>query len=324
MQHAQETLKSQFTSYWIYLVMVEACRHRLFDRLVHGPQTASQLCAALDWQEATGTALLDALVEDACLQRQGQGYALADKGWLLTEGHPQSLRQACLLWAQEQWQAWTDLAYTLRTGQSAFERRYGQGFFDYLSQHPDKAENYHRAMHEYAREDYTYLPKVYNFGVYKNLADLGGGRGALSGFLAAAYPQLPVLLVDLPKVIALGQVVQWPNLKPLAANFFEPLPFQVEALILARILHDWPDEACLLILRHCHGALGGRGHLFVIENVQDRVATPLLSLHMQVVCRSYERSRAEYDALLAQAGFAPLDQRPLGNLQTVLRYVRVD
>lgn len=323
MQHAQESLKRQFTSYWIYLVMVEACRHRLFDRLVDGPQTAKQLCTALQWHEPTGTALLDALVEDACLQRQGEGYALADKGWLLTEGHPQSLRQACLLWAQEQWQAWTDLAYTLRTGQSAFERRYGLGFFDYLRQQPDKAENYHLAMAEYAREDYLNLPSLYDFSQYASLADLGGGRGALAAFLAEAYPQLPILLVDLPEVIALGQVARRSNVQPLAANFFEPLPFQVEAIILARVLHDWPDEACLGLLRHCHGALGGRGHLLVIENVQDRVATPLLSLHMQVVCRSYERSQAQYDALLAQAGFRLLDQRVLGGLQTVLRYVRV-
>ncbi len=81
----------------------------------------------------------------------------------------------------------------------------------------------------------------------------------------------------------------------------------------SNVLHDWGDADATSILRTVHRAMRPQAHLLIVENVLDapgRTAKQqrdvhLVDLHMLVMFGARERTKAEYDAVLVDAGFAP-------------------
>jgi len=71
--------------------------------------------------------------------------------------------------------------------------------------------------------------------------------------------------------------------------------------------HDWPDEACSVILGCCREALPPGGRLLVVEMVVPPgnafSVAKLLDMEMMVVTGGRERTEEEYRSLLEAAGF---------------------
>jgi O-methyltransferase domain len=89
-----------------------------------------------------------------------------------------------------------------------------------------------------------------------------------------------------------------------------PYPSGADIITLGWILHDWNDDSCRTILRHCFAALPSAGALLVVEKVlnDDYSASPLttaIDLYMLVICEPGARVRteAEYRTLLEETGF---------------------
>jgi hypothetical protein len=86
-----------------------------------------------------------------------------------------------------------------------------------------------------------------------------------------------------------------------------------DAYVLAQVLHDWPDEACLRLLRACRRAAGERSVLLVLEQLVPDGAEPspvkLLDLNMLILLGGRERTRREYETLFAAAGWKLTDVR---------------
>jgi hypothetical protein len=91
-----------------------------------------------------------------------------------------------------------------------------------------------------------------------------------------------------------------------AGNFFEGIPSAGDAYLLSHIIHDWSEDQCLTILRHCRAAMRPTSRLLLIEMVLPPGDTPhpgkLLDLMMLVGPGGQERTEQEYAELLARAG----------------------
>lgn len=62
-------------------------------------------------------------------------------------------------------------------------------------------------------------------------------------------------------------------------DFFHSVVSGGDAYVLAQILHDWPDEECVGILRKCADAMEYGARLWVIEQVvQDDLASTSLGV----------------------------------------------
>ena len=325
MKQAKTELKQIFTQYWQGLALNAACKLELFDKIQQGQNQSQTLVQNNGWSVQGLENLLQFLENQAYLKRNAQGQIqVLEKGLLLCKSNPQGLYYACLNWAAEHLLAWQELSYSIETGKSSFEKLYQQNFFDYLDQNPQKQDHYHRAMAEYARDDYQNLGQILDFSQAQSLMDLGGGYGMALKSIKKTYPKLKCYLFDLPKVIAQIPPQDQASFEVIQGDFLKHIPALAQNLLLSRILHDWPDEQAQIILEHCHQALPQGGKLYLIENCSDQIDNDLslLSLNMLCLCQSYERSSQAYENLAHQAGFKLEGSKKINDLQTALIFVK--
>ncbi|MFQ5913500.1 MAG: methyltransferase [Nitrospinota bacterium] len=77
--------------------------------------------------------------------------------------------------------------------------------------------------------------------------------------------------------------------------------------ILKDIIHDWDEGATVGILKNCRRAMPKNGKLLLVERVippgNDPSPGKLIDIVMLVITGGFERTEAEYGALLNAAGF---------------------
>jgi hypothetical protein len=218
------------------------------------------------------------------------------------------------VYTSEPWMrgAWAHLEHGLRTGDVPFREANAAPFFEYLDHHPEARRVFDSVMATYQVQRLTTLAEAYDWGRFGHLVDVGGGHGILLFSLVRAYPKLTGTVFDLPHIVAVTERHSgWEGLtdrvKAVAGNFFNDVPPAGDALILSRILHDWPDEACARILRGCRAAMTPAAELLILERVIEpgsgQRADKEADVHMHVVLGGRERTRAEFAQLLMAAGF---------------------
>ena len=67
---------------------------------------------------------------------------------------------------------------------------------------------------------------------------------------------------------------------------------KADAVVMARVLHDWDDSKAIQLLRHAHSALPKGGKLFVVEMLlsEDSMMGSLCDLHLLMVTGGAERT----------------------------------
>ncbi|KAK0234213.1 S-adenosyl-L-methionine-dependent methyltransferase [Armillaria fumosa] len=172
--------------------------------------------------------------------------------------------------------------------------------------------------------------------------DVGGGTGVTSIQLANKYPNLRIVLQDLPAPIELAKNEIWPKSCPAAIEDgrieFKAFDFLVESpvkgcdvYLLKNVLHNWPDKECKRILRGVGNVMSTESRLLICDYIiqhatRDKTALksigaipapePLLpnygsgrmtqyniDVEMMCVCNSQERSLDHFVRLGKEAGW---------------------
>jgi hypothetical protein len=195
--------------------------------------------------------------------------------------------------------------------------------FDWLRDRPERLQNYQAAMATYARHDYQSLADSVDFSVHDTVLDVGGGAGELAFALLRAHPGLTATVMDRPEVVstAVAPADIAERCRFAGCDFFGSWPVKSDAVVLARVLHDWADDDALRILRRAREAMPVGGSLYVAEMVLDDSsgAGGLLDLNMLVVTRGAERTEGQFSDLLAATGFELLDVAPTGSVSSIIR-----
>ena len=271
-----------------------------------------------------GARLLRALVELELVVRDGTGvYYPTDRGSLLTKKHPLSLADAARHWGKESYQVWAGVTQSLQTGESAFERLHGANFFDWIQDKPVNLQAYHTAMSSYARHDYRDLAKSVDFGAHDRILDAGGGTGELAFALLRSYPGLVATVMDRAEVIesAIPPDDLEGRCRFVTGDLFGEWPVKSDAVVLARVLHDWQDRDALRILRRAREAMSRESMIYVVEMVLDDEpgGGGLLDLNMLVMTQGAERTIEQFGNLLSQAGFCLIDVIETKSVSSVIR-----
>lgn len=120
----------------------------------------------------------------------------------------------------ESWHCWSALDDSLGTGMPAFEQVYGTDFFSYLSQHPQKNDNWNRWNSVTAQEGFDGVVENLPLRNGESVCDIGGGQGELLHYILDEFPDCSATLLERPGVeIEEGAAFDW-----LAGDMFTGVP----------------------------------------------------------------------------------------------------
>jgi O-methyltransferase domain len=152
---------------------------------------------------------------------------------------------------------------------------------------------------------------AYAFDGIRSIVDVGGGHGFLLATILARNPQMRGTLYDAPHVV---EGARNGPLRPLtdrcnfaSGDMFSSMPAGADAYIMKHIIHDWPDDLCLKILKACRKNVNAGGKLLVVDNViqpgNDFSPGKFLDLQMLIFPGGRERTEKEFRELFAAAGW---------------------
>lgn len=312
-------LKSLFTQHWIYLAVRTGCKLGVFDAVEGGASTLIELQSKLECNPKALKELISALTHHGFLKNNAGQLSLTELSEPLCESHPKSLKYACLLWGGEHMDVWQNLEETIKTGTPVFQTLFGSSFFNYLDENEPESIEYHKAMYEYARDDYFGIEEVIDLSKSSKCADIGGANGALVHQLSKRYADVQFSIFD--RQDRRNTVAQ--KFEFISGDFFTQIPTLGDAYLLSRVLHDWDDDHAKQILSNCFDSLPNGGVIYIIENDLNRLGDGghLLSLNMLAVCQSFERTESEYEALLYNAGFR-LEEHKNHNSLSIIKAIK--
>jgi hypothetical protein len=208
----------------------------------------------------------------------------------------------------EAYLAFEQLLHSVRTGKPAFDKVFGSPRFDWLSQHPDQAALFQRAMVAVGQGDNEAVAEAYDFSPFTRSVDIGGGHGQLLSAILARNPHLSGVLFDLPSGVAAAQQGaggDLPRTEFIAGDFFESVPVG-DVYVIKKVVHDWDDERAAAILRNCRKAMLPNGKVLVAETLVPPGDEPAHIKHIDVVMLAVtgglERTEAQYASLFDAAG----------------------
>lgn len=156
--------------------------------------------------------------------------------------------------------------------------------------------------------------RALDFSKVKTMLDVGGGSGAFLEQVGLSYPEMNLIVFDLPKVA--------PNATPrferagmaeraqISVGSFvdDPIPQGADAISLIRVLYDHSDETVSALLAKCWDALPEGGQLFISEPMlggdrPERAGDVYFALYTLAMQTGRTRSVAEISALCVTAGF---------------------
>lgn len=291
-----------------------AAKLNIADALADGPQRSHDLARLRAADPDRLWRVLRGLAAEGVLDELPDGrFALNAEGARLRSDAPGSLRGMVIARGDLYYTAAAGLVDSIRHGGVPFERAYGGGFFDHLRRHPESGTAFQASMADRVRAEAREVVTACDFTGFERLVDVGGGQGVMMAEILTAAPRLRGILFDMTPVVErarerLTATALSGRCEFVAGDFFESVPAGGDAYLLSRVIHDWDDESATRILRRCRAAMRPGGVLLLVEVVLpayavDEPAAIRMDLHMLTLLPGRERSAAEYERLLAAAGF---------------------
>jgi hypothetical protein len=189
--------------------------------------------------------------------------------------------------------------------------------WSYRAQRPEELAIFDGAMTSMSGVVDAAVIDAYDFGRFREVVDVAGGRGAMLAAILARHDTVRGVLFDQPDVVAnAGALLDrfGDRYRTIGGSFFERVPDGADAYLLKSILHDWEDDGCIAILRVIREAMPEHGLVLVLERdlggANENAPAKLSDLNMLVNPGGRERSEDEYAALFVAAGLRYVGATP--------------
>lgn len=238
-------------------------------------------------------------------------FGLTPIGEFLCTDVPGSRRHYAIMMGEEPYRVTGDMLETVRTGQTAFNRIYGMGHFEYLQTHPEANATFNAAM-QGTRSSLNDLGNFYDFGRFLKVVDVGGNEGAVIATILNTNQQIHGILFDLPHVVngAEGYLKSKGVLdrcQIIGGDAFDSVPPGGDLYVLSAVLHAFEDDKAKKILDNCRASIANYGTLLLIEQVLPEGDASSLGkmfdLIMLTVSGGMERTKSEWEILLRSSRF---------------------
>lgn len=321
-----------------------AAELRLADLIGDGADTVATLAARSGSDRVALAGIVEHLADQGVFTLGADAtIGLTPRGDALRDDHPSGIRRRLDESSAHSRmdRAWAGLTHTLRRSHpssgspadTGYATVFGGGFWDQIDDDPAFAAAFDGAMAEWAYEWVPGVRDAHDWHRYRRIVDVGGGMGLLLGELLAVAPDATGAVVELAATVASAR--WWFDQQGLAGraeavegSFFDPLP-RADAIVLAQILHDWPDDDAVLILTRCAEALAGDdARVFVVDRCVDpdsaRTGQAASVLRMRNLFGAKERSRTGIEALAAACGLRVVADTPSSHGLHVFELAPID
>ena len=299
---------------WIAQAITATADLGVADALAKGPLSVDELAAAVKADRDALGRLLRALASRGIFRQRRDGRyeltALADT--LRSDSDVSMAAMARWVGAAQHREHWSHLPDAVRTGRAVIPELRGKPAFEYLADQPQLAEIFNHAMTSASELSIAPVIAAYDFSPYPTIIDVGGGHGRLLAAILAATPAARGVLFDLPQVVAgaptlLREHHAHDRVRIVEGSFFERVPEDGDAYVLKHIIHDWPDEDAVHILRNVRTAARTGKRVLLVELVIPKHGRDFLGkwtdLEMLIGAAARERTATEYGQLLNRADF---------------------
>jgi hypothetical protein len=299
---------------WTAQAITAAADLGVADVLAKGPLSAAELAAAVEADPDALGRLLRALASRGIFRHRRDGrYELTPLADTLRSDADVSMAAvARWLGSAQHREHWSHLADAVRTGRAVIPELRGKPAFEWLADELELAEIFNHAMTSFSELSIAPVIAAYDFSPYTTIIDVGGGHGRLLAAILAATPAARGVLFDLPQVVAGAPSVlrdqhAHDRVRIVEGSFFERVPDDGDAYVLKHVIHDWPDDDAVDILRNVRTAADAGKRILLVECVipkHDRdFLGKWLDLEMLIGAAARERTATEYGQLLNRAGF---------------------
>jgi arminomycin 4-O-methyltransferase/SAM-dependent hydroxylase len=288
---------------------------RLIDHLHDGVHDLESLATATGSHPDTLRRLIRHLIAvQVLVESAPDHYEPTAVGDLLAHGHPATqvgwLDPAHMVGRADL--ALVHLFEAVRDGGSVYHRRYGKEFWDEVSDDEALGATFYELMAHGQESIFHEVAKRHDWSGVRHILDVGGADGDLLATVLARQPGIGGTLLELPgpaarartKFAAAGLA---DKIDVVAGSFFDPLPAKADTITLSFVLHNWPDEDAVRILRRCADALEPGGAVLLIECADQSPARPdpiftSADLRMLVYFGGRERTQEQWQELAVAAG----------------------
>lgn len=288
----------------------------VFDRLIAGPQSAAEIADSLRCDAAATERLLHSLVGLELLTRDGDRFAnTAAATEYLTSDSPRRMTGYINYSDRVMWTMWGNLEDAVREGTHRWRQTYGWDgpIFSSFFKTDEAMREFLMGMHGFGMLTSPKIVSALDLSRFRHWVDLGGATGHLAIAACRRYRDLSATVFDLPVAVPLareivGQTEVAERVAVVGGDFFtDDLP-PGDLYSLGRILHDWSEDRIRLLLRKIFAALPSGGGVLIAEKlINDSLDGPpwaqLQDLNMLIVTEGRERTLAQYESLLSEAGF---------------------
>lgn len=310
-------------SYGTELLTAAVAHFDVFGQLAPGPLSFDDLCQRLALKERPGNVLLTALRAMGLIVRDAQRrFTLSELARThLTPGAPFDVSGYVGLAADSP--GVREMVERLRTNTPAGSKPDEQGAafiyregIESAMEHEAVARHLTLALAGRARNVAPVLAERLPLPDVRRLLDVGGGTGLYSIAWLKKHPRLQAVVWDRPEVLKVAQemAVAWGVGDRLECRpgdmFADPVPADMDAVLLSNVLHDWDVPACRALVGRCAAALPAGGRLlihdvFLNDDLDGPLPLALYSAALFTLTEGRAYSAAEYRGWLKEAGLTP-------------------
>jgi hypothetical protein len=308
-------------SVWLAQGIYIAAALGIADHLTEGPMTASQLAALTGSDERSLYRVLRAIASSGIFHEDSSGrFHNNERSDCLRSEVAFSLRHWAVTLGDVWWPLGNHALEAVRTGKSGPQLAGAASLWEIYQRDPSQHEDFIRAMDSFTRWQSHVIVQAFDFGRFRKVVDIGGGRGAMMAEILRANPSLQGVVFDMPETAeharqTLSEAGLDGRFETEAGSFLESVPAGADAYLIKHVLHDWPDEQVLRILRNCAAAMDEQATLLTAHALllphspEDRI-TKLTDINYMVTLGGGMRTLDEFQSLMNQAGLELVASHP--------------
>jgi hypothetical protein len=289
----------------------------VFDALADGPLTVDDLARKVQIPATACRRLLIVLASLDLVEREDGTFRNSELGQFCSSKSPVNLGPVAK--SRPFYHMCEYLSDALKENSPRWEQALGttaKDAFGALYADPARLREFGELMNAMSVPQGQLIAECFDFAPHDCIMDVAGGPGGQAIQIGLRHSHLRGIITDLEPVCALAreQIASHglaSRFTAVAADLLAgPYPSGADVLLLGHILHDWSDDTCRTILRHCAAALPSNGVLLISESIlnPDYSGTNVANLKDLIMLianesGARERSEEEYKSLLDAAGF---------------------